>query len=162
MSQTPRLPKGISDALREKGVDMSDTRTSKQFYTKLGLQSDPNADVRGKLGFHDHLHEVREQRRKETANKDQPKVSADAFVEANESIPHGPGFQKKLNDYEMKCIAQLRAFYGDDLDMMAMDHKRNPMQWTIAQLKKYMELYEKEANELAEQVHAAEEEDQNQ
>ncbi|OHT12165.1 hypothetical protein TRFO_18160 [Tritrichomonas foetus] len=158
MSQTPRLPPEVAEALREKGVDVPSTMSSKKFYSSLGLQSDPNADVRGKLGFNDKLHEVRNQAK----NVQVEKVEGDAnlFVEAVESIPHSSGYEKKLNDYETKCIAQLRAFYGDDLDMMVTDHKRNPMQWTLAQLKRYMQLYEKESQELAEQMAAAQQEEE--
>lgn len=153
LRETPRLPPEVAQALREKGVDISATN-SKQFYSKLGLQSDPNADVKHQLGFNDKLHQLKSRNKK--VDK---KVEGDAkiFEEVIESIPHSEGYKRKLNDYEIKCIAQLRAYYGDDLEMMTYDHKRNPMQWTLGQLKKYMELYEQEAKELAEQMQQAEE-----
>lgn len=154
LRETPRLPPEVAEALREKGVDVSAT-TSKQFYSKLGLQSDPNADVKQSLGFNDKLHQLRSKNKKP---EQKPEGDAKIFEEVVESIPHSGGYKKKLNDYEIKCIAQLRAYYGDDLEMMMIDHKRNPMQWTLAQLKRYMNLYEEEAKELAEQVHQTEQE----
>ena len=157
LRETPRLPPEVAEALREKGIDMSSTN-GKQFYSKLGLSSDPNADVRNSLGFNDKLHELRSKNKKV---EKKPEGDAKIFEEVVESIPHSEGYKKKLNDYEIKCIAQLRAYYGDDLEMMMIDHKRNPMQWTLAQLKRYMALYEQEAKELAEQVRRNEEEENN-
>ena len=146
--ETPRLPPEVAQALREKGVDISSTN-SKQFYSKLGLQSDPNADVRHNLGFNDKLHEIRSKNKKAAPK---PEGDAQVFEEVVESIPHSEGYKRKLNDYEIKCISQLRAYYGDDLEMMMIDHKRNPMQWTLGQLKRYMAMYEEEAKELADQM----------
>lgn len=155
--ETPRLPPEVAQALKEKGVDISSTN-SKNFYSKLGLQSDPNADVRHNLGFNDKLHQLRSRNKKVTKK---PEGDAQIFEEVVESIPHSEGYKRKLTDYEIKCIAQLRAYYGNDLEMMSYDHKRNPMQWTIGQLKKYMELYENEAKELAEQMRQMEEMENN-
>lgn len=151
LRETPKLPPQLAEAFKEKGVDLSNVSTSKQFYSKLGLQSDPNSDVRQSLGFNDKLREVRSRKK---VQKEEPKTNnaTSIFQEVMDSLPEPEGYKRKLTDYEIKCIGQLRAFYGDDLEMMRVDHKRNPMQWTIAELKKNIELYEKEAAELAEQA----------
>ncbi|KAH0794194.1 hypothetical protein GPJ56_001797 [Histomonas meleagridis] len=143
LTQTPRLPPELKRALKERGVELPSKITSHGFYKKLGLQINPNADAKTQLGFHDKLAEVKANVKK--PQKEEEMGNSEIFQEAADSIPHGPGYQKHLNDYEIKCISQLRAFYGDDLQMMAYDYRRNPMQWSVGQLREKIAIYENTA-----------------
>jgi hypothetical protein len=144
--RTPRLPPALAEALKERGVDVPVERSHRRFYSQLGLQSDPNADARAQIGFSDRLGEIRRR-----ARVDPPMEAGDPapFVAAAESLPHGARYEKHLGDFELKAIVQLRAFYGTDLEMMSVDHRRNPLQWTVPQLKRVMAIYEREAALLA-------------
>jgi hypothetical protein len=57
--------------------------------------------------------------------------------------------RKHLSDFELKAIVQLWAYYGNNLEMMSVDRRRNPLQWSIPQLKRVMAIYEREAVLLA-------------
>jgi hypothetical protein len=148
--QTTKIPRDLQDALRERGVEVPKRGTYRDVYGSLGLISNPNAALSNEVGFTDTLGHLRKQKRAVP-----PPITGDGevFAAAAESIPHGPGYQKHLTEYEMKCVMQLRAFYRDDLEMMAVDHRRNPMQWTVAQLKKKIAVYDAEAALLATMAH---------
>jgi hypothetical protein len=140
------LPGPLKQALAERGVDVPTGANARTLYQSIGIRSDPNADARDLTGFRDRLTEVRRQAR---PAKPEPVRDSTAFVEAAESLPHDGIYQKHLTEFELKCIVQLRAFYGDDLEMMSVDHRRNPLQWTIPQLKKVLAIYEREKALLA-------------
>jgi hypothetical protein len=141
----PRLPPVLASALKERGVDLPSEKSPKRFYSRLGLNPDPNSDVRSILGFSDRLGEIHRR-----AHPPEPEhADPTPFVEAVESIPHGSVYQKHLTDFELKAIVQLRAFYGEDLEMMAVDHRRNPLQWSVPQIKRIIEIYQREAALLA-------------
>ena len=145
----PSLPPELKKALANAGVEAPKAKNAKDFYRSLGLRMDPNSDVRGKIGFQDRLGKLRIQQRELFPKKEEP-VNTVPFVDVMESLPDAPKYQKHLNEFEFKCVAQLRAHYGDDYEMMAIDHRRNPMQWSIGELTKLMEVYEYEANLLRE------------
>jgi hypothetical protein len=149
-NRSARIPPDIQEALRERGVEVPKRGSFRDVYSQLGIIADPNALTGTEVGFTDNLGQIRKQKRVPP-----PPITGDGdvFAAAAESIPHGTGYQKHLTEYEMKCVMQLRAFYGDDLEMMAVDHRRNPMQWTVAQLKKKIAVYDAEAALLATIAH---------
>ena len=157
--EMPTLPKVMKEALEEYGVEVPKGAGTREFYSQLGIQRDPNADVREIIGFTDKLGDMK---RKQRVTKPETVVGdPEKFAEAADSIPHRPTYEKHLNDYELKCVVQLRAFYGDDYEMMALDYRRNPLQWSVGQIKRAFAIYEREAELLREQAEkeAAEEEE---
>ena len=142
----PTMPKAMKKALEAHGVEVPKGTGLREFYSRLGIQSDPNADVRDQIGFTDKLGEIK---RKQRVLEPEPVIGdPEKFAEAAESIPHGSGYEKHLNDFELRCVMQLRAFYGDDYEMMALDFRRNPMQWSVGQIKRAFAIYEREAELL--------------
>jgi hypothetical protein len=140
------LPGSLKRALAERGVDVPANANARTLYRSIGIRLDPNADARNLTGFRDRLAEVRRQARPVRV---EPICDSTAFVEAAESLPRGAIYQKHLTEFQLKCIVQLRAFYGDDLEMMSVDHRRNPLQWSVPQLRRVMAIYEREAALLA-------------
>lgn len=140
------VPKALREALEAQGVEVPKSGKGRSFYSKLGLQMDPNADVKSKLGFTDKLGEIRKQQR-----TPEPEIEGNpqAFQDAVDSLPQGMIYQKHLTDYELRCAMQLRAYYGDDYEMMSYDFRRNPMQWSVGEIRKIMTIYEREASLLA-------------
>ena len=138
----PELPKGIADVLKDKGYDLPKPKTLREFYSRLGLASDPNQGAQ--VGFNDTLGELKKSFKREENQAEQIGEPAIPFVEIIESLPHGEGYKKHLTEYEFKVVSDLRARYGDDYDMMAIDHKHNPMQWTAKQVQSKMKVYEYE------------------
>lgn len=144
----PDLPEVLKAALEERGVVVPEKGKAREFYNKLGIQSDPNADAKKMIGYHDRLAEVRAQ-----TKPPEPEVEigdAEVFQEAADSIPKDGLYQKHLTDNEIKIISNMRAFYGDDYESMLVDHRRNPMQWSISQIKEKFSIYEKLSQTLQE------------
>ena len=154
--RAPSLPKDVELALTQHGYTVKKATNIKQFYSKLGLSSNPNDTAQ--IGFNDKLGQLR----KELAEqKPKPKKKADPdaipFSDIMESMPHGKNYQAKLSENEFKILAHLETRYGDDYELMSFDRRHNPMQWTIAQLEKKMAIYHRELQELAEEKKKMEE-----
>lgn len=147
-TQEIRLPGLLKKALIEEGVDVPKKfKNANSFYRSLGLRKDMNSDAAHMIGYHDKLGDIRRGRIAEEAPREN--TAGDLFEKANEKIPHGTGYKKHLTDFEIKCLCQLRAFYGDDLQMMVYDYRRNPMQWSLGQLRDKMATYERTAQLLS-------------
>ena len=147
-TQEIRLPSKLKKALIEEGVEVPKKfKNAKDFYHSLGLKKDMNSDVYGKIGYHDKLGMIKKSKKENPEVK--KNVVGEMFEKANEKLPHGTGYKKHLTDFEIKCICQLRAFYGDDIQMMAYDYRRNPMQWSPGQLRDKIATYERTAQLLS-------------
>ena len=135
----PELPKHIKDIIKNEGIELPKAKTAKEFYAQLGLSADPNDTA--PVGYSDKLGEIIKNS-KNTEKKTNSIINLEDFAN---KLPHGDGYKKHLTEYELKCIAQLKLRYGDDLEMMARDHRHNPMQWTIKQLQSKMKIYDYES-----------------
>ena len=154
--RTPSLPKDVQLALTQHGYTVKKATNLKQFYSKLGLSSNPNDTAQ--IGFNDKLGQLRKELA-EQKPKPPKKEDPDAipFSEIMESMPHGRNYQAKLSENEFKILAHLETRYGDDYELMSYDRRHNPQQWTIAQLEKKMAIYHRELTELAEEKKRIEE-----
>ena len=152
----PRLPKDVADSLKERGYNVSRATSMKDFYAKLGLSSNPNDSAQ--IGFNDKLGHVQKEIKENRPVLPKKEVTdVIPFAEIMESMPKPEGYKHKHTENDFKILTKLEARYGDDYEMMSYDRRRNPKQWTVAQLKREFDIYHREVKEIEEEQKQIEE-----
>lgn len=143
----PELPDDVKKAIESYGYTVGTATNFKDFYTRLGLSSNPNDTAQ--IGFTDKLGNLKREKALEKLKEKQPEEVVVNLPEVMDKIPDKDPLVRHLGENDFKIMAQLKTRYGNDFEMMAMDRRRNPWQLNVNQLKKKMAMYDREVEEIS-------------